>query len=78
MGKEVLLLVMKDNHYRDKPEKLCHLTAEVNAILIWVSLDVQVGRVDMNFSESMLSIGILQRLALFSPISLLNAVVVGS
>lgn len=78
MGKEFLLLEMKDNHYKDKPEKLYHLTAEENTILVWVSLDMQVGRVDMNFSESMLSMSILQRLALFPPISLLNAVVVGS
>lgn len=39
-----------------------------HSILVWVSLDLQAGRVDMNFSESMMSISILLMLALFSPV----------
>lgn len=44
MGKEVQLLEMKDSHYKDKPEQLCHLTAEVNT-LFWFGL-VSIGRLE--------------------------------
>lgn len=49
-----------------------------HSILVWVSLNLCFGRVDINFSESVLSVSILLRLALFSPVPLLDAVVVSS